>query len=100
MKRLLMDGVSSEVPSSGAWHNRSAVDVLAKVDTSATGLSAQEVARRLTTDGANELKEGIGGLRRTEFLCRRVKDIDLGRCEITIRDGKGGVGVRGPMESL
>ena len=41
-----------------AWHNLSAEDVLAKLGTSATGLSAQEAAQRLTADGANELKEG------------------------------------------
>jgi len=41
-----------------AWHNLSAEDVLAILGTSATGLSAQEAAQRLTTDGANELKEG------------------------------------------
>ncbi len=29
MKRLLIDGVPSGVPSSGAWHNRSAEDLLA-----------------------------------------------------------------------
>ena len=41
-----------------AWHHLSAEDVLAKLGTSATGLSAQEAAQRLTADGANELKEG------------------------------------------
>lgn len=41
-----------------AWHNQSAEDVLTHLDSSATGLSAQEAVQRLAADGANEIKEG------------------------------------------
>ncbi|MDO8541497.1 MAG: cation-translocating P-type ATPase [Opitutaceae bacterium] len=40
------------------WHSQSADDVLAKLGSSAAGLSAEEAARRLSADGPNELKEG------------------------------------------
>jgi len=48
----------AEHPKDEAWHNRSAEEVLAPFGSSANGLSAQEVAQRLATDGPNELKEG------------------------------------------
>jgi len=48
----------AEHPKGGDWHNRSAEEVLAQLGSSATGLSAQEAAQRLATDGPNELKEG------------------------------------------
>lgn len=41
-----------------AWHSQSTEDVLAKLGSTAAGLSAREAARRLAADGANELKEG------------------------------------------
>jgi len=40
------------------WHSLSAEEALAQVGSSAAGLSAQEAARRLAVNGANELKEG------------------------------------------
>ena len=40
------------------WYNRSADDVLAEVESSAQGLSAQEAAQRLSANGNNELTEG------------------------------------------
>lgn len=45
-------------PAAEAWHGRSAEDVLARLGSSAAGLTAQEAARRLAADGPNELKEG------------------------------------------
>jgi len=41
-----------------AWHRREAADVLRACDSSASGLSATEAARRLAANGPNELKEG------------------------------------------
>jgi len=41
-----------------AWHLRPAEEVLAQLDSAATGLTALEAARRLAADGPNELKEG------------------------------------------
>ena len=41
-----------------AWHRQSAEDVLGKLNSAPTGLSAQEAAKRLAADGPNELKEG------------------------------------------
>ncbi len=41
-----------------AWHRQSAEDVLGKLNSTPTGLSAQEAAKRLAADGPNELKEG------------------------------------------
>jgi Ca2+-transporting ATPase len=48
----------AEQPKGKAWHSQSAEEVLAQLGSAATGLSAQEAARRLATDGPNELKEG------------------------------------------
>jgi len=48
----------TEHPRSKAWHIQSAEEVLAHLGSSATGLSAQEAAKRLAADGPNELKEG------------------------------------------
>ncbi|MDP2653209.1 MAG: cation-translocating P-type ATPase [Candidatus Omnitrophota bacterium] len=45
-------------PKSEAWHNQSAEEVLAKLGSAATGLSATEAAQRLAANGPNELKEG------------------------------------------
>jgi len=39
------------------WYNISAEETLKQLDSSADGLSLQEAARRLATDGLNELKE-------------------------------------------
>ncbi len=41
-----------------AWHSLSAEDALAKLGSAAAGLSATEAAKRLATNGPNELKEG------------------------------------------
>jgi Ca2+-transporting ATPase len=51
-------------PKLRAWHNQSAGEVLASLESSAAGLSAQEAAKRLSADGPNTLKEGsrIGAL--------------------------------------
>jgi len=48
----------TEHPKGEAWHNRSAEEVLAHLGSSATGLLAAEVARRLAANGPNDLKEG------------------------------------------
>ncbi|MHB8763681.1 MAG: cation-translocating P-type ATPase [Deferrisomatales bacterium] len=48
---------TAEPPRGNAWHSQSAEEVLAQLGSSATGLSAQEAARRLAADGPNELKE-------------------------------------------
>ena len=45
-------------PKGEAWHNQSPEEVPAKLDSAANGLSEQEAAERLATDGPNELKEG------------------------------------------
>ncbi len=45
-------------PKSKDWHSQSSEDVLTQLGSSAAGLSAQEAAQRLATDGANEIKEG------------------------------------------
>ena len=42
----------------GAWHSQSAEDVLARLNSTATGLSSQDAAQRLAANGPNELKEG------------------------------------------
>ncbi len=44
-------------PPRETWHNRSAEDVLASLRSAATGLSAEEVTRRLDVDGPNSLTE-------------------------------------------
>ena len=47
------------VPSKGAaWHSQPIEDVLAQLDSVATGLTEQEAVRRLAVSGLNELKEG------------------------------------------
>ena len=38
------------------------------------------------------------GLRLLECVRLRVKDLDFGYMQITVRDGKGGRGVRSPLE--
>ncbi|NOT57322.1 MAG: HAD-IC family P-type ATPase, partial [Deltaproteobacteria bacterium] len=45
-------------PPQGEWYLRSAEDVLTQLDSLTSGLSLAEAARRLATDGPNELKEG------------------------------------------
>ena len=45
-------------PKGEAWHTWSAEAVLAKLGSAATGLSTQEAAQRLATNGPNELTEG------------------------------------------
>lgn len=49
---------SATQPKSKAWYRQPAEEVLTQLASSATGLSAQEAAQRLTADGPNELKEG------------------------------------------
>ena len=41
-----------------AWHSQPVEDVLAQLNSAATGLSSQEAAQRLAANGPNELKEG------------------------------------------
>ena len=45
-------------PKSEVWHSQSAEDVLLKLRSAATGLSATDAAQRLAANGPNELKEG------------------------------------------
>ena len=45
-------------PKGGAWHSQPVEDVLAQLDSVATGLSTQDAAQRLAANGPNELKEG------------------------------------------
>jgi len=45
-------------PKGKAWHSHSAEEVLAQLASTADGLSAQEAAQRLASNGPNELKEG------------------------------------------
>jgi P-type Ca2+ transporter type 2C len=45
-------------PKGKAWHSQSPEEVLAQLASSADGLSSQEAAQRLATNGPNELKEG------------------------------------------
>lgn len=49
---------TSEQVGSDIWHSHSAEDVLAQLDSSETGLTAQEAAQRLAAHGPNELQEG------------------------------------------
>ena len=48
----------AEEPETADWYHRSAEEVLERVGSSATGLSPQEAAQRLTANGPNVLKEG------------------------------------------
>jgi Ca2+-transporting ATPase len=45
-------------PQGTEWYRQSAVEVLARLRSSAAGLSAEAAAHRLAADGPNELKEG------------------------------------------
>ena len=45
-------------PKGTVWHSQSAEQVLTRLAATAEGLSSQESARRLATNGPNELKEG------------------------------------------
>lgn len=51
-------------PNDTTWHSLSAQEVLAHLDSSASGLTAQQAAQRLAADGPNELAEG----KRTSWL--------------------------------
>ncbi len=42
-----------------AWHRQAAEEVLTHLDSAATGLSAEEAAKRLAANGPNELTEGV-----------------------------------------
>ena len=55
---MTVPALIAEHRKSTAWHSHSAEEVLAHLGSSATGLSAQEAAKRLAADGPNELKEG------------------------------------------
>jgi len=57
LRQMTQPSPIAEHPNFGAWHNRSAEEVLAHLG-SATGLSAQEAAQRLAANGPNELEEG------------------------------------------
>lgn len=45
-------------PKGKAWHSQSPEEVLAQLASTANGLTSQEAAQRLATNGPNELKEG------------------------------------------
>ncbi len=45
-------------PKGKAWHSQSVEEVLVQLASTANGLSSQEAAQRLATNGPNELKEG------------------------------------------
>jgi len=45
-------------PNGATWHSQSAEDALAKLGSSADGLSGREAANRLAANGPNELEEG------------------------------------------
>ena len=45
-------------PKGEAWHSQSSGEVLTKLGSAVTGLTAQEAAKRLAADGLNELKKG------------------------------------------
>lgn len=64
-------------------------------------LSQEEVARLLATlDGACWLAGSLlygSGMRLLECLRLRIKDVDFGRAEILVRDGKGGKDRRVPL---
>ncbi|WP_323539598.1 integron integrase [Xanthomonas campestris] len=64
-------------------------------------LSVEEVARLLTMlEGACRLMAGLlygSGMRLLECLRLRIKDVDMVRCEIVVRDGKGGKDRRVPL---
>lgn len=48
----------TQKPKVTVWHNQPAEDVLAQLGSASAGLSAQEAAKRLASDGPNELTEG------------------------------------------
>ncbi len=64
-------------------------------------LSVEEVARLLTMlEGACRLMAGLlygSGMRLLECLRLRIKDVDMVRCEVVVRDGKGGKDRRVPL---
>lgn len=64
-------------------------------------LSADEVARLLTMlEGSCRLRAGLlcgSGMRLLECLRLRIKDVDVVRGEIVVRDGKGGKDRRVPL---
>ena len=45
-------------PQGRVWHTQSVEEVLTQLEATAEGLSSQEAAQRLATNGPNELKEG------------------------------------------
>ena len=47
----------AEISKDGEWHNRPVDDVLASLTSTATGLTTQDAAQRIETDGPNELRE-------------------------------------------
>lgn len=62
----------------------------ARLPTALTAAEAQQVLQRL--DGAKRLMAGLlygAGLRLMECIRLRVKDVDFGMGQITVRDGKG-----------
>ena len=54
---MIADRAIAAKPEGIAWHSQSANEALAHLGSAATGLSAQEAAKRLATSGPNELKE-------------------------------------------
>ena len=50
--------IAVDASEQGGWHLRPAAAVLTQLRATPEGLSAQEAARRLAADGANELVQG------------------------------------------
>lgn len=57
-RRMTTTPATASEGKTKVWHSQSTKEVLAYLDSAATGLSAQEAARRLAANGPNELKEG------------------------------------------
>ncbi|MCX6937243.1 MAG: cation-translocating P-type ATPase [Verrucomicrobia bacterium] len=64
----------AQSPKNAAWHHCEAADVLRECESSETGLSTVEAARRLAANGPNELKEGkhVGAF---QIFLRQFKSI-------------------------
>lgn len=61
MKQLTVPAIPpGSTPNVITWHRLSAAEVLAQLDSSASGLTAQQAAQRLAADGPNELAQGKG----------------------------------------
>jgi len=54
---LIPETKPTAIASDTQWHNRSAIEVLAQLSSSATGLTTQDAQQRIKADGPNELQE-------------------------------------------